>query len=178
MLNLYEKLVADGEPTVAQLITERRQENISLEFKTKANVGTGEPNRDDRRNLGIALSAFSNPMGGLIVWGVRTEKNADNVDCATEVRPIGGDRALQGGCNSPFSQTITPRHEGIFVGAISAGSPPDGGYQAIYVERSERRPTGATWRSNTSSASVTVRSQWSIKAVRRVYPITLIGRLS
>jgi len=102
MLNLYEKLAADGEPTVAQLITERRQENISLEFKTKANVGTGEPNRDDRRNLGIALSAFSNPMGGLIVWGVRTEKNADNVDCATEVRPIGGDRALQGGCNSPF----------------------------------------------------------------------------
>jgi hypothetical protein len=88
MRDLYEQLVAGGEPAIEQLSAERRQENVSLEFKTKANPGTGEPNKDDRRNLGIALSAFSNSMGGLIVWGVRAEKDDDGVDCASELQPI------------------------------------------------------------------------------------------
>jgi hypothetical protein len=96
MRDLYDQLLGGGEEAIAQLVSERRQENVSLEFKTKANPGTGEPNRDDRRNLGITLSALSNSIGGLIVWGVGAKKNADNVDCATELQPIGGDRALQG----------------------------------------------------------------------------------
>jgi hypothetical protein len=88
MRDLYNQLVADGEPAIQQLRAERRQENVALEFKTKSNPGTGEPSRDDRRNLGIALSAFSNSMGGLIVWGITAKEDADGVDCATELQPI------------------------------------------------------------------------------------------
>jgi Putative DNA-binding domain len=140
MRDLYEQLVAGGEPAIEQLRAERRQENVSLEFKTKANSGTGEPNRDDRRNLGIALSAFSNSMGGLIVWGVRAEKNADNVDCAIELQPIGEIERFKADVTRLLSQALMPRHEGIFVEAIPAGNPQGAGYLAIYVERSERRP--------------------------------------
>ena len=67
MRDLYDQLIAKGEAAVAQLVTERQQENVSLEFMTKSNPAPGEPSRDDRRNLGIALSAFANSMGGLIV---------------------------------------------------------------------------------------------------------------
>ena len=63
MRDLYDQLIADGEASIAQLVSERRQENVSLEFKTKSNSATGELNRDDRRNLGIALSAFAKLNG-------------------------------------------------------------------------------------------------------------------
>jgi hypothetical protein len=140
MRDLYDQLIADGEAAIAQLVSERRQENVSLEFKTKSNPGTGEPNRDDRRNLGVALSAFANSMGGLIVWGVRAEKNADNVDCATEVQPIAEIERFKADVTRLLSQAIMPRHEGIFVEAIPAQGPRGAGYLAIYAERSERRP--------------------------------------
>jgi hypothetical protein len=140
MRDLYEQLVAGGEPAIEQLRAERRQENVSLEFKTKANPGTGEPNKVDRRNLGIALSAFSNSMGGLIVWGVRAEKNADKVDCATELQPIEEIERFKADVTRLLSQALMPRHEGIFVEAIPAGNSQGAGYVAIYVERSERRP--------------------------------------
>jgi Putative DNA-binding domain len=139
MRDLYDQLIADG-AAIAQLVSERRQENVSLEFKTKSNPATGELNRDDRRNLGIALSAFANSTGGLIVWGVRAEKNADNVDCATELQPIGEIERFKADVTRLLSQALMPRHEGIFVEAIPAQDPPNAGYLAIYVERSERRP--------------------------------------
>jgi hypothetical protein len=140
MRDLYDQVIADGEAAITQLVSERRQENVSLEFKTKSNPGTGEPNRDDRRNLGIALSAFANSMGGLIVWGVRAEKNADNVDCATEVQPIAEIERFKADVTRLLSQALMPRHAGIFVEAIPAPNPQGTGYLAIYVERSERRP--------------------------------------
>jgi hypothetical protein len=76
----------------------------------------------------------------LIVWGVRAEKNADNVDCATELQPIAEIERFKADVTRLLSQAIMPRHEGIFVEAISARGPLNAGYLAIYVERSERRP--------------------------------------
>src|SRR5216683_3060256 len=120
MRDLYDQLVAGGEPAVAQLVAERRQENVALEFKTKTNPVTGEPNRDDRRNLGIALSAFSNSMGGVIVWGVSANKDADGVDCATALEPIAEIERFKADITRLLSQAIMPWHEGIFIEGISA----------------------------------------------------------
>jgi hypothetical protein len=135
MRDLYDQLLGGGEEAIAQLVSERRQENVSLEFKTKANPGTGEPNRDDRRNLSITLSALSNSIGGLIVWGVRAEKNADNVDCATELQPIGEIERFKGDVTRLLSQALMPRHEGILVEAIPTGNPQGVGSKAIPVSR-------------------------------------------
>jgi Putative DNA-binding domain len=137
---LYDQLVAGGEAAIAQLVTERRQENVSLEFKTKANPATGEPTKEDRQNLGIALSAFSNSMGGVIVWAIGAKKDVDGVDCATELQPIADIERFKSDVTRLVSQAIIPRHEGIFVEAIPAAKPARAGYLAIYVERSERRP--------------------------------------
>jgi predicted HTH transcriptional regulator len=46
-----------------------------LEFKQKADATNGELAKVDRRNLAEVLSAFSNSMGGLIVWGIEAKKN-------------------------------------------------------------------------------------------------------
>jgi hypothetical protein len=40
--DLYGQVIADGEAAITQLVSERRQENVSLEFKTKDKAGSGE----------------------------------------------------------------------------------------------------------------------------------------
>jgi hypothetical protein len=140
MRDLYEQLVGGGEPAVAQLVSERRQENVALEFKTKEKAGRGEYTKADKQNLGTALSAFSNSMGGLIMWGIIAKKDDDGVDCATERQPIANIERFKSDVTRLISQAIMPRHEGIFVEAIPAQEPQGAGYLAIYVERSERRP--------------------------------------
>jgi hypothetical protein len=140
MRDLYDQLITAGEPGIAQLVSERRQENVSLEFKTKANPAAGEPTREDRQNLAIALSAFSNSMGGLIVWGLSANKDADGVDCATGLQPIASIERFKADVTRLISQALMPRHEAILVEAIPAQKPRGPGYLAIYVERSERRP--------------------------------------
>jgi hypothetical protein len=140
MRDLYDQLVAEGEPAVARLVTERRQENVALEFKTKEKASVSGYSKDDKRNLGAALSALSNSMGGLILWGISAKKDADGVDCATALQPITDIERFKADVSRLLSQALMPRHEGIIVEAIPAQEPRGAGYLAIYVERSERRP--------------------------------------
>src|SRR5438270_2240995 len=88
MRELFQELVADGELALQRLVAERRQEAVDLDFKTKADPSKATLGDDDRRVLGRTLSAFSNSMGGVIVYGVDARKNADGIDCATELQPI------------------------------------------------------------------------------------------
>jgi hypothetical protein len=88
MRDLFEKLVSGGEEAVNELVAQGYQENVELEFKTKSNPSDGELTKEDRKNLGIALSALSNSMGGVLLWGISAAKNGDGVDCASGLRPI------------------------------------------------------------------------------------------
>ena len=56
------------------------------------------------------------------------------------MQPIGEIERFKADVARQLSQALMPRHEGIFVEAIPAEDPPNAGYLAIYVERSERRP--------------------------------------
>jgi hypothetical protein len=123
MRDLYDQLLSGGEAAIAQLVSERRQESVALEFKTKINPASGEPNRNDRQNLPIALSAFSNSMGGLILWGVTARQDADCVDCASELQPIASIERFRADITRRISQALMPRHEGILVEANPAQSP-------------------------------------------------------
>jgi hypothetical protein len=140
MRDLYDALIAGGGPAITQLVTERRQENIELEFKTKANSGNGAAEKPDRINLGITLSALANSMGGLLVWGIEARKDADGVDCANSPAPVADIARFKSEVMRLVSQAIMPRHEGILVEAIPAAHPAGAGYLVIHVERSERRP--------------------------------------
>jgi hypothetical protein len=140
MRDLYDRLISGGEAEIEQLLADRQQEGIALEFKAKADPSTGQPNRDDRRNLGVTLSALSNSMGGVLVWGVQAARDADGVDCATGLVPITGIERFKAEITRLVSQAIMPRHEGIFVEAVRSQRIQDQGYLVLYVERSERRP--------------------------------------
>jgi predicted HTH transcriptional regulator len=140
MRELFDKLVSGGETAVKELTVQRYLGNVEIEFKTKQNPGHGGLTRDDRKNLGIALSALSNSMGGVLIWGVRAAKNEDGIDCASDLQPIAEIEKFKGEVERALSQALMPRHEDIRIAKIPIQSPPGSGYLLIHVARSERRP--------------------------------------
>jgi hypothetical protein len=138
MSDLFEQLLQGGEAAVLQLIKERRQEGVDLDFKT-SRVIDGRMDKEDRKNLGTILSAFSNSMGGIVVWGVDARK-VEGIDCASEAKPIPQIEKFKSDATRRAAEAIMPRHEGVRVEAIPAKTSPGSGYLVIFVPRSERRP--------------------------------------
>lgn len=141
MRKLYDELLLAGESGIQDLVTQRRQETVDLEFKEKSDCSKGEFDNDDARNLGKELSAFSNSMGGLLVWGVRAKKVASGeLDCASSAVPIRDIERFKSEAIRRSAAALMPRHDGIFIESISSATAQGAGYLLVLVERSERRP--------------------------------------
>jgi len=138
MKELFDQLIDEGKAGIDRLVAQRQQENVELEFKTKSNQANGELTKEDRKNLGIILSAFANSMGGLVIWGIVAAKNDDGVDCASDVKPISEIEKFKSEVERALSQAIMPRHDEIRVATVPERD--KSGYLLIRVERSERRP--------------------------------------
>ncbi|MBN9438410.1 ATP-binding protein [Bosea sp. (in: a-proteobacteria)] len=139
MAGLFEQLRESGENGLQELIQRRQQEHVQLDFKQKTDASHPSLNDDDRRTLGEALSGFSNSAGGLLIWGVDARKK-DGIDCANELKPIGGIEAFQSNVTTLVGQFLMPRHEGIRTAIVPCKERPGYGYLLLHVERSERRP--------------------------------------
>ena len=72
MRGLFESLARDGAPAVRGLLG--RPEELDFDCKRKATTTHGAFEREDKRNLGITLSAFANSMGGTVAMGGRRAK--------------------------------------------------------------------------------------------------------
>lgn len=139
MSTFFDQLRHLGETGLQDLVDQRQQEHVQLDFKLKSNPDHGSPNDDDKRTLSEALSGFSNSAGGTLVWGVDARK-VDGIDCATGLTPIAEVEAFQSAVNSLIGQYLMPRHEGIQTAIIRSQGNPTRGYLLLDVERSERRP--------------------------------------
>jgi hypothetical protein len=86
MRERFEQLVAGGAPAVRALIGE--QEELDFDCKLKTHASTGLPEKRDKEILGKILSAFSNSVGGLLLWGVDARPNNAGIDCVHAFSPI------------------------------------------------------------------------------------------
>ena len=75
------------EADINNYISANAAEGLNLEFKTAPNFDGKKLDRDTKKVLGECLSAFSNSDGGVVVWGIETEK-IDGIDCAVRKSPI------------------------------------------------------------------------------------------
>ena len=140
MRDLFEELVEQGEEGIERLVKERQQENIELDFKTKNDPARGNFEKSDKAVLGKALSAFSNSMGGIVIWGVDARPGIDDIDCAQSVSPISDIERFQSEAQTLVGQLLTPRHEGIRIEKIVSKRQPGAGYLLVSIQRSDRRP--------------------------------------
>jgi predicted HTH transcriptional regulator len=79
------EISSNGEAAINDMIAERREESLHLEFKTFSSDTT--LTRDDRKMLAKAICGFANAEGGILIVGVETKKN-DGVDAAFAKRPV------------------------------------------------------------------------------------------
>lgn len=138
MRSLFEDLVRDGASAVRSLAG--RAEEIDFDCKLKADATKGAVDREDKANLGKTLSAFSNSMGGLLLWGVDARRDSAGIDAITGFQPIVDIRRFESDVRTLCGEALMPRHSGIEVRSIPDGDAPESGFLVVWVERSERRP--------------------------------------
>lgn len=140
MKDLFERLKSEGYAAIHELVSSKAQENVALEFKVKANKTNGELSTQDRGALGIALSAFANSSGGLLIWGIEAAKGRGGIDAAQAEHAIPNVALFKSAVSRAVGELLMPRHDGIHVEAIAGPKNDGAGFLAVWVERSERRP--------------------------------------
>ncbi len=134
---ITQKLLEGGEAALRNLIG--RAESFELEFKTKENPNNHILSKNDKRNLGKALSGFSNADGGVVVFGIET-KRKEHQDSAHELRPIEGITRFKSEVDGRLGELLRPANPSIATYAVPCADNPDRGYLLIDIGRSEFRP--------------------------------------
>jgi hypothetical protein len=137
MSDLWEDLKALREQAIDELCEAEMPETQTLEFKAKSDPATTNLGSEDKKNLGKTLSAFSNAIGGILIWGIAPAKKGEEVSAGKPdpIRQLGffADRV-----HGLVGQLITPPNPHVELLPIARA---DGsGFLAIRVGSSDARP--------------------------------------
>ena len=141
--DLFSRLEAEGESMLDELISDRKAEELFLDFKRSANDGKRHRlHPDDRKNLSKALSGFANSEGGVIIWGVDTQKLPDGVDVAQGKKPITEPQRFVAWLEQAISGRTVPPCPGVRNIVIGNG------FAATLVPKSDLAPHRSTTYNN------------------------------
>lgn len=134
LIELYQSIDLDA---VHRFVEQRRQEDAKLDFKALGNNATFE--REDRKNLAIAISGFANAEGGIIVWGVRAAKDDDGLDAANALAPIENCERALADLRSYTAQGTSPSVDGVECKPVYESDKGEG-YLVLYVPAFDGNP--------------------------------------
>ncbi len=133
--DLFLRLEAEGVDVLDQFISDRKAEELFLDFKASANDGKRyKLHSDDRKNLSKALSGFANSEGGVVIWGVDARKLPDGADVAQGKKPIENPERFVSWLEQAISGCTVPPCPG--VRNIVVGD----GFAATLVPKSDLAP--------------------------------------
>ncbi len=72
------------------MITDRVKEDLYLEFKQKHDSSHAQLENDDKSNFSRALSGFANSDGGILIWGIETNKKDESVKSLKPITDVDG----------------------------------------------------------------------------------------
>ncbi|MCX5813913.1 MAG: ATP-binding protein [Proteobacteria bacterium] len=121
--------------TIENYIREGQEENLFLDFKLLTNEEFAQ--KDDRKNLAIALSGFANSEGGIIVWGVDARKKGA-VDVACGKIEIENLSLLLSKLNTYTGDAADPLVEGVLHKKIPSSG--DKGFGVTLIPWSDSGP--------------------------------------
>ena len=138
---LHQDMLSKGWPRVDQLLSDRQQEDVDLDFKAKVDASSGAIDKKDRETLAQTLSAFANSMGGLIVFGVDARQLApDQPDEVVGIKHISDIRKFASDVKANIPNSTMARLEEVTVDYVEDPSHLGDGVLLVSVARSERRP--------------------------------------
>ena len=136
--DLFEKLKAEGEAAIDQMIVDRESESFFLDFKRSSDAGAGRKLSDtDRRNLAKATSGFGNSEGGVIIWGVDCSEaphEGDHADVARAKFPIADVDRFKSWLEGAVSGCTVPPHPAVEHLAVKIGEGPSGYVASLFPQ--------------------------------------------
>ncbi|MBI3519473.1 MAG: ATP-binding protein [Bacteroidetes bacterium] len=124
---------------IERFIIEKQEENVSIEFKTVNHPDYNDSNREyDKINISETISGFANSNGGIVIWGIKAQKDASGQDVAKDKRPIKQLTKFLNLLNRLEGQAVTPTITGIIHKKIEVAK--DEGYIKTFVPQSENAP--------------------------------------
>jgi len=121
---------------IKQLVDDRVRENLYLELKTKKDRRTSELDDSDSFQFSRALSGFANSDGGVLVWGVETDKE----ERASALKPIAHVAEFAARLKKSMLNAVQPMVDGIVIETITDSSDPAAGFVRCLVPRSDKTP--------------------------------------
>lgn len=85
---IFIKLQQEGFSYIQKMIITQQEENIFLTFQCKKNCTNSALSIDDKKNYEKSISFFSYASGGVIIWGIASNKNNNGVHIAKKIHPI------------------------------------------------------------------------------------------
>jgi Putative DNA-binding domain len=126
------------EASLGALVQERREEDLYLEFKQKADRRNGDLSEGDKRAFSKALSGFGNADGGILIFGIETAKGAEGVDRAASLKPIADHTRFRGRLLDSILNATQPVVDDVRVETIDLDA--NSGYVKILIPQSAKPP--------------------------------------
>jgi len=144
--DLFSRIERGGEAAILDFVSDRKSEELFLDFKRSADNGAGGRLHDnDRNNLAKAISGFGNSEGGVIVWGIDCSRDRDGADVARARVPIQNVPRFVSQLEGAISGCTIPPHQGVRNIAIAADANGTG-YAVTLIPKSNHAPHQAVGR--------------------------------
>lgn len=138
---IFEDIKQKGYKGIQEMIRNKQEENIFLDFKEKSDPSSASISKDDKKKYAKALSGFSNLAGGVIIWGVEARKiDRNSPDVAAGEKPILNLKKFLTDLNSLTSFAIIPLNTGILNIPVYKDETDDVGFIATYIPESQLTP--------------------------------------
>src|SRR5262249_32354476 len=124
-----------NEADLQRLIVEKEKENIHLEFKQKKDRSHGALDDSDKFQFSRAVAGFANSDGGVLIWGIATDKD----ECAHLLKPISDVSAFLAALKKSILNTSQPVVDDLQLTVIPAANPGEG-YVCCLIPQSEKTP--------------------------------------
>jgi hypothetical protein len=136
---LFAHYVSHGWTHVLHVIATELPETLHVDFKRKSNPTHSGLDKDDRKNLGEAVSGVANSDGGVIIWGLETQRS-DAGDFAAGVQPLADAPAFARSLAELTPEIVSPPIVGLRHIAIENPSNPPAGVVVTLVPESDITP--------------------------------------
>lgn len=118
-------------------------EGLNLEFKLKEDSSAPTLSKGDKRSIAEAVSAYANSDGGVLIYGIRSQRTTAG-DVATELVPIAAIEQFLAEFRSVCALNINPAVPRMSLDFVSSGNGDGSGFLICSVERSDMRPHMST----------------------------------
>jgi hypothetical protein len=164
---IFEHLERNGWSALDEWKQQHEPESLHLEFKQKVDPTRTPLDPLDKEKIAVALSAFANGEGGVLVYGISTDdKGIKGVpDRVQDIAPIADVARFEARVETHVNQLVTPGIDRFRLLALDHPSGDGSGVLALYVPESDGGPHRAT------GASTAVNDRYYMRAGTRSEPM-------